>query len=375
MSEKLKDNRNFLKALCEAAILLGTVGLIGTVGLFAFASVQRQTAANEALLHELIGRQTFQTLSLQAVTNPMPNSISTGSTSGETPVENDVAVQPKTGSVLFEHHPEIELQVNESADGIYITSLYLLDHATQEKRIVSFELREEDGSSDSLSFSLQGHHLIGRRLDQTSYSLQLSTSLNDGDLLTVPLNVHVPRSPMLVQAKPAPDSAKTTRSIAPIFTPEIQHWNAEIVEWGETHRLDPDIIATLMQIESCGNPAARSGVGAQGLFQVMPHHFAAGENMFAPNLNAQRALAYFKQGLDTHSGDIYRTFAGYNAGHGTVRLTPIADWPKETQQYHYWSQGIYLEAKAGGETSETLQEWLAFGGASLCQDAAENLGI
>ena len=41
----------------------------------------------------------------------------------------------------------------------------------------------------------------------------------------------------------------------------------------EPDLLDPDIIATIIQIESCGNPAARSTAGAQGLFQVMPFHF------------------------------------------------------------------------------------------------------
>ena len=34
--------------------------------------------------------------------------------------------------------------------------------------------------------------------------------------------------------------------------------------WAEQYSLDPDIIATIMQIESCGDPNAVSSAGAQG---------------------------------------------------------------------------------------------------------------
>ncbi|MBK9054793.1 MAG: transglycosylase SLT domain-containing protein [Chloroflexi bacterium] len=140
--------------------------------------------------------------------------------------------------------------------------------------------------------------------------------------------------------------------ISSIFTREVQYWEPQIVAWSRQYDLDPDIIATIMQIESCGDPQARSAAGAQGLFQVMPYHFASGEDMFAPDTNAHRGLTYYTAGLRYHQDDIFLSFAGYNAGHGVAALD-WAVWPTETQRYYYWSTGIYTEAKSGLNVSPT----------------------
>ena len=60
--------------------------------------------------------------------------------------------------------------------------------------------------------------------------------------------------------------------ISPVFSPQIQHWAPQIVTWSAQYGLDPDIVATIMQIESCGDPQAVSNAGAQGLFQVSRTH-------------------------------------------------------------------------------------------------------
>jgi len=175
------------------------------------------------------------------------------------------------------------------------------------------------------------------------------------------------------------DSASATAGIdpifvSPIFTREVRYWEPQILAWAGQYDLDPDIVATIMQIESCGDPAARSSAGAQGLFQVMPHHFTVGENMFDPDINAEHGLTYFREGLQVSNGDVFRAFAGYNAGHDIVVLDR-SSWPVETQQYYYWSTGIYAEAKAGSAVSQTLEEWMRAGGAGLCRQAAIRLGL
>ncbi|MCA9968887.1 MAG: transglycosylase SLT domain-containing protein, partial [Anaerolineales bacterium] len=162
-------------------------------------------------------------------------------------------------------------------------------------------------------------------------------------------------------------------SLSAVFTPEVQQWAADILRWAAAYQLDPNLIATLMQVESCGDPQAHSGAGAQGLFQVMPHHFSRGENMWDPDTNARRGLAYFNRGLRVHQGDVFRSFAGYNAGHATA-AQPWATWPRETQQFHYWTSGIYVAARAGQAHSDVLQAWLRAGGADLCRQAADRLG-
>ncbi|MFN2223686.1 MAG: transglycosylase SLT domain-containing protein [Candidatus Promineifilaceae bacterium] len=166
----------------------------------------------------------------------------------------------------------------------------------------------------------------------------------------------------------------TIGAISPIFTPEVHHWAPRILGWSARYGLDPDIIATIMQIESCGDPGAISHAGAQGLFQVMPFHFAPGEDMLDPDTNAMRGLAFYNRQLGFTGQDIYLSFAGYNGGYAASDSS-YSCWANETQRYYTWAAGIYDEARAGLSNSPTLQQWLDAGGRSLCQQAARHLGL
>ncbi|MCC6189218.1 MAG: transglycosylase SLT domain-containing protein [Anaerolineales bacterium] len=172
----------------------------------------------------------------------------------------------------------------------------------------------------------------------------------------------------------APGGAAAPSSLAPVFTPEVQHWAPQIQTWAQTYQLDPNLIATVMQIESCGAPGVVSSSGAQGLFQVMPFHFSAGENMQDPATNALRGLSYLSLGLQRASGNVGLALAGYNGGHGQIGKDSSL-WPSQTQRYWYWGTGIYEQAASGAAQSSRLQEWLQAGGASLCRRAAEQIGL
>ena len=173
------------------------------------------------------------------------------------------------------------------------------------------------------------------------------------------------------QEKPSP---KDNGLIAPLFTPEVQYWAYKIIPWSEQYLLDPNLIATIMQIESCGHPKAKSSVGAIGLFQVMPYHFSTDDDPFKPNINARRGLAYLKQALAAGNGDTRLAFAGYNGGI-TGAKSPESSWPAETIRFVYWGMDIYRDALKGKSQSNRLDEWLAAGGASLCKVASVNLGL
>jgi hypothetical protein len=162
--------------------------------------------------------------------------------------------------------------------------------------------------------------------------------------------------------------------LSPVFSAEVRFWSDQITAWSEQHQLDPDIVATLMQIESCGDPKALSSAGAQGLFQVMPFHFQSGEDAFDPETNALRGLSYFQQQLSETGGDVFMSFAGYNGG-SAASSSGWDSWSHETQRYFVWSRGIYEDAKAGLQDSPTLQRWMEAGGASLCRQAADRLGL
>ncbi len=162
--------------------------------------------------------------------------------------------------------------------------------------------------------------------------------------------------------------------IAPLFTPEVQYWAPKIGEWGRLYGIDPNVVATIMQIESCGNPAAVSSAGAQGLFQVMPFHFAPGEDMRDPDTNARRGMNFFKAQMDYTGGNILLSMAGYNGGYAASGGA-YETWPDETKRYYKWAKGIYEDAAAGRSGSAALEEWLAAGGAGGCRIAAARLGL
>jgi len=163
-------------------------------------------------------------------------------------------------------------------------------------------------------------------------------------------------------------------SLSPIFTPSVQYWKEELVQWSADYDLDPNLAATVMQIESCGNPVARSSAGAMGLFQVMPFHFEAGEDPYSPATNAERGLGYLARGLEESGGHAGLALAGYNGGHSVINRG-YDSWAYETQRYYRWGSGIYREASAGWPSSPTLAAWLSAGGHSLCVQAEQALGI
>ncbi|KAF0106920.1 MAG: lytic transglycosylase catalytic subunit [Anaerolineaceae bacterium] len=188
-------------------------------------------------------------------------------------------------------------------------------------------------------------------------------------------------SPVTAEAVPAaaPEAASAQAGqpaggLAPVFTPEVQRWAGEIQAWAAAAGLDPNLAATVMQIESCGDPQARSRAGAMGLFQVMPYHFAADDDPYNPDTNALRGLAYLKRSLDTAGLDPRLALAGYNGGISVIGRGEFT-WAAETVRYVYWGSGIYAEASGGAAESSRLQEWLAAGGASLCSQAHARLGL
>ena len=165
-----------------------------------------------------------------------------------------------------------------------------------------------------------------------------------------------------------------TLAVSRIFTPEIQYWSGSIKQWAQAAGVDANLVAVVMQIESCGDPSALSSAGAIGLFQVMPYHFMESENPFSPDTNAIRGLEYLRRSLAAADGDAGLALAGYNGGIGLI-ATPNWEWPAETQRYSHWGTGIYADASNGASDSPSLAEWLAAGGETLCQTARQRFEL
>lgn len=173
-------------------------------------------------------------------------------------------------------------------------------------------------------------------------------------------------------ALPAPAAGAGT--ISALFTPEIQFWAASLSSWAARSNVDANLAATVMQIESCGNPSARSSAGAMGLFQVMPFHFFFSDNAYDPDTNARRGLDYLRRALEAAGGDARLALAGYNGGLGVIGRAE-STWPAETQRYVHWGYDIYVDATQNAGQSERLAEWITATGGSLCRQARQQLGL
>jgi soluble lytic murein transglycosylase-like protein len=236
--------------------------------------------------------------------------------------------------------------------------------SAQNRSFVQYQDREAGQASGCLSVLLF-----------PPVSVVIFGSLLFWGLLNLPITRLLSR-PLENTRPPASQSAAPVSSsaLAHVFTPQVLRWEPQILAWAAENTLDPNLVATVMQIESCGDPRALSGAGAQGLFQVMPYHFASGEDAFAPETNARRGLAYLRKSLSHFDGDANLALAGYNGGiNGASR--PSSAWAQETRDYQYWGSHIYADAVAGRSESAVLQEWLAAGGASLCAQAERQAAL
>lgn len=181
---------------------------------------------------------------------------------------------------------------------------------------------------------------------------------------------------LLFAQKPQLSSQKlqSNHTIAPFFEDSVQYWNEDIQRWALEFDLDPNLIATVIQIESCGDPTVSSSAGAMGLFQVMPFHFYPGEDPFEPQTNALRGLNYLNQSLLAAKNDPVLAMAGYNGGIGVIELLST-QWYDETQRYVYWGFRLLQDAEAGLAYSAAYEEWYVSYGYWMCQNAKSQLGL
>ncbi|MCA2001442.1 MAG: transglycosylase SLT domain-containing protein [Chloroflexi bacterium] len=201
------------------------------------------------------------------------------------------------------------------------------------------------------------------------------------DFLAVPavvLLVSVLLGFLSLRYVPPVDSASLPRaapsSLSPIFRAEVLYWADSIARWAAAAGLDPNLAATVMQIESCGDPRAKSSAGAMGLFQVMPFHFRALDNPYDPETNAARGLAYLARSLAAGRGDARLALAGYNGGIGVISRSEWS-WSPQTRRYVQYGVPIYEDARNGLSSSAALSEWYEKYGVGLCRQAGRRLGL
>lgn len=163
-------------------------------------------------------------------------------------------------------------------------------------------------------------------------------------------------------------------AVSDVFMPGVQYWEEAIGQWSLQYRIQPNLIATLIQIESCGNPHTIDEDGTRGLFKVPAEEFGPGDSPFDPDTNARYGLTRFAEVFASANGNLGLALAAYNAGDDILMQSP-SEWPAEAQYYQFWGSGIFEEAQMGLTQSPTLQDWLSIGGDDVCAEAADVLNL
>lgn len=130
-------------------------------------------------------------------------------------------------------------------------------------------------------------------------------------------------------------SFQSSTELLPIFPPSVLQWKKLMYDLSDAYTVPPNVIATIMAIESCGIPESKSYMGAQGLFQVMPLHFpkemqSNPQAMQEPYTNGRHGMKYFfnaclpaardeLEDWPEHDVRVYaRAMVAYNAGPGAA---------------------------------------------------------
>ena len=130
------------------------------------------------------------------------------------------------------------------------------------------------------------------------------------------------------------------------WTPAQVELNSIIEDEARRANLDPLIIEIIVKHESAFNPSATSGVGAQGLMQLMPETAAdlGCKNAYDPAQNVAAGTRYFAD-LYRQFGDLSLALAAYNAGPGNVSSFGGVPPYAETQNYVASIAGEYLNRR------------------------------
>jgi soluble lytic murein transglycosylase-like protein len=117
------------------------------------------------------------------------------------------------------------------------------------------------------------------------------------------------------------------------FSPE--EIDKAIEQAASRHNVDPNLVRSVIKVESNFNPNAVSRKGAMGLMQLMPSTARSLNvtNPFDPEQNVDAGVRHLKKLLQSYGGDVNLTLAAYNAGQGAVaRSAGVPHFP-ETQNY------------------------------------------
>lgn len=169
----------------------------------------------------------------------------------------------------------------------------------------------------------------------------------------------------------------------------VKHYEKDINEIARQYDIDPNLIAIIITMESGGYAKAKSGVGAEGLMQIMPEtakDIAAryvnkprkNYNLQDPRTNIEFGTAYLamlrdeygtaKQGPDWN-GTVELIAAAYNGGFVSANNLEQGNGMRSEETVVYSRDAFNMWRERHAQKSPTFDRWKERGGVTLLEQA------
>lgn len=115
----------------------------------------------------------------------------------------------------------------------------------------------------------------------------------------------------------------------------ISRYESIVQDTARKYNLSPQLLKSVIAVESAGNHRAVSPAGAKGLMQLIDStaRYVGVRNVFDPVENIEGGAKYLREMLNTFDGNLELALAAYNAGPGNVLKYNGVPPFKETRNY------------------------------------------